>query len=80
MNRDPASFVPVKYGPAVSDGGSPAVNLMVGGSFVLLLGLLFRNMHGKKGGPMGGKKSGSGRSGGGFGGMNDIMNVSKSNA
>ena len=82
MGRDPANFVPVKYGPAMEGQQTPIVNLLVGGTFVLLLALMFRNIHGGKKGGTGGKGS-SGKKGGsvGFGGgMNDLMGMSKANA
>jgi hypothetical protein len=61
------------------------VNLMIGGTFVLLLALLFKNIHNGKKGGMGGKGGASGKGkGGGMGGMgggmNDLMGMSKANA
>lgn len=47
---------------------------MIGGTFVMLLALLYRNMHGKGG--AGGKSGSKGKGGfGGGGGMGDIMNM-----
>lgn len=61
------------------------VNILVGGSFIILLALLFKNIHtgGKKGGLGKGKTGGQqGKGPGGFGGggMNDLMGMSKANA
>ena len=82
MNREPSYFVPVKYGPA-DEGQTSSVNLLVGGTFALLLFALYRRMHGKGGGsgPAGkDKKGGSGGGFGGGGGINDLMGMSKSGA
>jgi len=82
MNREPSHFVPVKYGPA-NDGQTSSVNLLVGGTFALLLFALYRRMHGKRGGSGSIGKDKKGGSGGGFGGgggINDLMGMSKSGA
>jgi len=54
---------------------------MIGGSFAMMMLLMYRSMHGK-GGNNSSTKSTKGSSGsGGFGGgMSDLMNMSKSNA
>jgi hypothetical protein len=49
MGRDPNSFVPVKYGAAEDGEQSPAINLMIGASFAMLMLLIYRSMHGKGG-------------------------------
>jgi hypothetical protein len=87
MGRDINAFVPVKYGTADDQEKSPALNLMIGASFAMLMVLIYRSMHGKGGNNAGGKKGtsdkGSSGSGGGFGGgggLNDLMGMSKSGA
>jgi hypothetical protein len=70
-------MVPLKYGPP-NDGSSPVINLMVGGSFLMLLIALYRSKNGKPGKP-GSKGSSKGGFGGG-GGMNEMMGMSKSGA
>ena len=84
MGRDPNTFVPIKYGPADEQDKSPLLNFMIGASFLMMMVLLYRSMHGK-GGSSGSKsstKNSSGNSGSGMGGggMSDLMNMSKSNA
>lgn len=83
MGRDPSTFVPIKYGPAEEEGNGPVLNMLVGASFIMLMVLIYRSMHGK-GGSSGTKstKGSSGQGGGmgGGGGMGDLMNMSKSNA
>lgn len=77
MGRDPNSFVPVKYGAAEENEQSPAINLMIGASFAMLMLLIYRSMHGK------GSNSGSSKttqnkgSGFGGGGLGDLMNITK---
>jgi AFG3 family protein len=79
MNIEVGSFVPVKYGPPNEGQTSPVINMMIGGTFFMLLALLYRNMHGKGG--AGGKSGSKGKGGfGGGGGMGDIMNMQKSGA
>jgi AFG3 family protein len=85
LGRDPNNFVPVKYGPADEQANSPVMNMMIGASFLMLMVLIYRAMHGGKGGSSGPKStkgnSGSNSGGGmGGGGMGDLMNMSKSNA
>ena len=85
LGRDPNNFVPVKYGPADEQANSPVMNMMIGASFLILWFLIYRAMHGGKGGSSGPKStkgnSGSNSGGGmGGGGMGDLMNMSKSNA
>lgn len=72
-------MVPVKYGPADEQEKSPVLNLMIGGSFAMLMVLLYRSMHGKGGSAKGGSSSGN-KPGGFGGGMQDLMGMSKSNA
>lgn len=48
MGKDPNNFVPVKYGISEQDA-NPATNMMVGMSFLLLLMLIYRAMHGRNG-------------------------------
>lgn len=59
----------------------PIVNFLIGSLFVLMLIRLYRNMHGKgtKGTGQSKSKGGSGL-GGGMGGMNELMSMSKSGA
>lgn len=79
MGRDPNSFVPVKYGSAEEEERSPAINLMIGASFAMMMVLIYRSMHGKGGGTgTGGKSTPNKNTGGGFGGgLGDMMNMSK---
>jgi len=56
MGRDPSTFVPIKYGPADEMNNSPVMNLMIGASFIMLMALIYRSMHGK-GGSSGPKSS-----------------------
>lgn len=63
MGRDPSTFVPIKYGPAEEQNNSPVMNFMIGASFLMLMVLIYRSMHGGKGGNLGQKSSkGSGGS------------------
>lgn len=79
MGKDPAQFVPVKYGPGIDGNSAPMVNVIIGGMFVFMLFKLYQSMHGK--GKAGGNTGGSKRGGGfGGGGMGDLMNMSKSGA
>ena len=84
MGRDPSTFVPIKYGPADEQNNSPVMNFLIGASFLMLMVLIYRSMHGGKGGSSGQKSSKGGsssNSGSGMGGgMSDLMNMSKSNA
>lgn len=80
MGKDPANFVPVKYGPGVEEMETKN-KFFITLFFGSLLFMLYRSVHpkgGAKGTGAGAKKG----SGGGFGGggLGDMMNMSKSNA
>jgi len=81
MGRDVNAFVPVKYSSGDEDEPSPVLNLAIGASFAMLMVLIYRSMHGKTGGakPNSSKTESKGTGFGG-GGMNDIMQIGKSNA
>ena len=79
MGKDPSQFVPIKYGAGMDGEQFPIVNFLIGSLFVLLLIRLYRSTHGKGTKGSGASKSkGSGL--GSMGGMNDLMNMSKSGA
>ena len=81
LGKDPASFVPVKYGPGIEemDNKNRLLFTMI---FFGLFFWLYRASH-PKGGAKGshGKKPNQGSGfGGGGGGLGEMMNMSKSNA
>jgi hypothetical protein len=83
MGKEPANFVPVKYGTGIDEVDPKFKYLMffLGTSIVFLLLRGAHPKHGHKGpGTKKGSNSGSSGFGGGGGGLNDIMNMSKSNA
>lgn len=83
MGKDPAQFVPVKYGPGIEGNQVPLTNMMLGGLFIFALFKLYQQMHGKSkpGGKAGGSGLGGGKGGGfGDGGIGSLMNMSKSGA
>lgn len=80
MGKDPAQFVPIKYGPGVDQEQLPVINYFIGGFFLLMLLRLYRGSHGKGGSGVS-KSSDSKGSGFGMGSrMNDLMGMSKSGA
>jgi uncharacterized membrane protein YgcG len=80
MNIEVSSFVPVKYGPPNEGQTYSPINLMIGGTFVMLLAMLYRNMHGKGGGSSGKSTGSKGKGGFGGGGMGGMMDMQKSGA
>ena len=83
MGKDPAQFVPIKYGAGFENEQLPIINIAIGSLFVLMLLRLYKQYHGKGGKGGGSSKSGSsgrGGMGGMGGGLNDIMGMSKSGA
>ena len=58
MGKDPANFVPLKYGMADQDEQASTANLLLGGIFLLGLVKLYRSMHGKSGGAQSKKGTG----------------------
>ena len=83
MGKDPAQFVPIKYGAGFENEQLPIINIAIGSLFVLMLIRLYKQYHGKGGKGGSGKSGSSGRGGmgGGMGGgLNDIMGMSKSGA
>jgi hypothetical protein len=82
LGKEPANFVPVKYGTGIEEIDPKYKYLLffLGTSVVFLL---LRGAHPKYGKHHGAKKppsSGGSGFGGGGGGLGDIMNMSKSNA
>jgi hypothetical protein len=80
MNIEVGSFVPVKYGAPNEGQTYSPINLMIGGTFVMLLAMLYRNMHGKGGGSSGKSTGSKGKGGFGGGGMGGMMDMQKSGA
>ena len=62
MGKDPAQFVPVKYGPGIEGNQVQLTNMIAGGLFIYMLFKLYQTMHGKGKGT--GGKPGSGSKGG----------------
>lgn len=80
MGKDVEQFVPVKYGIGLDEEPSPLLNLIIGGSFVMLLALIYRSMHGKGGAGSSQTKQSKNQSRGGMGGLGDMLSMSKSGA
>jgi len=80
MGKDPAQFVPIKYGPSADAEPFPFINFLIGSIFLLMLVRLYNTRHGKGSKGSGKSSSGKGGMGGGMGGMGDLMNMSKSGA
>lgn len=76
MGKEPANFVPVKYGTGLDDIEKTYGYVMFG-LFAAILTMLMRTKTPKKGIST---KSSSGSKFGGGGGLGDMMNMSKSNA
>jgi len=77
MGREPANFVPVKYGSGIEEENQTMKTIL------LLWGLILLYMFGKRhakntGSAHATKKTGS--SGSSWGGMNDLMGMSKAQA
>ena len=80
MGKDPAQFVPIKYGAGMASEQMPFINILIGSLFVLMLLRLYKQYHGKGKSGTGSGKSNTGGRQGGMGGLNDIMGMSKSGA
>ena len=81
MGREPSNFVPVKYGTGIEDQDDQQRRLFtllrVGGVLFAIMSVLFPKS-GNKGAAQ--KKTPGSGFGGGGGGLNDVMNMGKSNA
>mmetsp|Transcript_1728 Transcript_1728/g.2407 ORF Transcript_1728/g.2407 Transcript_1728/m.2407 type:complete len:165 (+) Transcript_1728:941-1435(+) len=80
MGRDPAQFVPIKYGTDAGDEPFPMMNFLICSLFVFMLIRLYKQSHGKGKGGSKGSSSSRGGGMGGMGGMSELMNISKSGA
>ena len=78
-HKDPSNFVPVKYGDANEGQNSLAKNLIFGAGLACFVALMLRHSKGKDA-TKGAKGVGGSKPGGGFGGMNDMFGIGKSNA
>lgn len=78
--KDPSSFVPVKYGDIESKDAQATKNIVMGVGICCFLALMLRHSRGKDAADKAKNASQQGSKQGGFGGINDMFGVGKSNA